>query len=32
MLGQHFRLDQTAGGQDAKRAFKQTRSHKVSLI
>ena len=35
MLGQHFRRDQKAQkacGQDAKRAFKETRSHKLSLI
>jgi len=32
MLGQHFRLDQKARGQDAKRAFKETRPHKASLI
>ncbi len=32
MLGQQFRLDQKTGGQDAKCAFKETRSHKVSLI
>ena len=35
MLGQHLRRDQKAqkaGGQDAKRAFKETRSHTASLI
>jgi hypothetical protein len=32
MLRQHGGLDQKAGGQDAKRALNETRSHKASLI